>query len=84
MGTIALTYNGGLTSLNLHDFIILTTLPIGTLRYNEIQYIKYTTEYIPKLQIHQHCLGGFETLVWIIIAKILFLGKLESFFLLGQ
>ena len=28
MGTIASTYNGGLTSLTLHDFIILMTLPI--------------------------------------------------------
>ena len=66
MGTIALTYNGGLTSMNLHDFIILMTLPIGTSRYNEIQMILpigtsgynviYTSEYIPKLKIHQHSL----------------------------
>ena len=39
VGTIAPTYNGGLTSLTLHDFIILMTLPIGTLGYNEIQMI---------------------------------------------
>ena len=57
MGTIASTYNGGLTSLTLHDFIILMTpdrrnkhLRQGTMRYNK----KYTSEYIPKLQIHQH------------------------------
>ena len=30
LGTIAQTYNGGLTSLTLHDFIILMTLLIGT------------------------------------------------------
>ena len=28
MGIIDPTYNGGLTSMNLHDFIILTTLQI--------------------------------------------------------
>ena len=63
METIALTYNGELTSLTLHDFIILMTLSIGTSRYNEIQMIlpigtsgyniRNTSEYIPKLQIHQ-------------------------------
>ena len=63
VGTIAPTYKGGLTSLTLHDFIILMTLPIGTLGYNEIQIIlligtlgyniRYTSEYIPNLQIHQ-------------------------------
>ena len=57
MGTIAPT---------LHDFIILMNLPIGKLGYNEIQMIlpigtlgynvRYTSEYIPKLQIHQHFL----------------------------
>ena len=41
MGTISLTYKGGLTSMTLHDFIILTILPIGTLGYNEIQYKIY-------------------------------------------
>ena len=30
---------GGLTSMTLHDFIILMTLSIGTSRYNEIQMI---------------------------------------------
>ena len=54
VGTIASTYNGGLTSMTLHDFIILMNLPIGTSRTNEIQYMKYTSEYISKLQIHQH------------------------------
>ena len=42
--------------MTLHDFIILMTLPIGTSGYNEIQYMKYSSEYIPKLQIHQHSL----------------------------
>ena len=49
--------------MTLHEFIILMTLPIGTSGYNEIQMIlpvgtsryniRYTSEYIPKLQIHQ-------------------------------
>ena len=39
VGTISPTYNGGLTSLNLYDFIILMTLPTGTSGYNEIQMI---------------------------------------------
>ena len=47
-----------------HEFTILIILSIGTLGYNEIQMIlligtlshniRYTSEYIPKLQIHQH------------------------------
>ena len=50
--------------MSLHDFIILMTLLIGTSRYNEIHMIlsigtsghniKYTSEYILKLQIHQN------------------------------
>ena len=73
MGTISLTYNGGLTSLNLHDFIILMTLLIGTSGYNEIQMIlpigtsmyniRYTSEYILKLQKHQHLVLGIYTYV---------------------
>ena len=39
--------------MNLHDFIILMTLLIGTLGTNGIQYMKYTSEYIMKLEIHQ-------------------------------
>ena len=73
MGIISPTYNGGLTSMNLHDFIILMTLPIGTSWYNEIQMILpigtsgyNISEYISKLQIHQHnptsSLGWVETL----------------------
>ena len=42
--------------MNLHEFIILITLSIGTSGTNEIQYKKYTSEYIPKLHIHQHSL----------------------------
>ena len=53
MRTISPTYNGGLTSMNLPNFIILMTLPIGTSRTNGIPYMKYTSEYIMKLQIHQ-------------------------------
>ena len=40
--------------MTLHDLIKLMNLPIGTLGTNEIQYMKYTSEYILKLQIHQH------------------------------
>ena len=37
------------------------TLSIGLLGYNEIQMVKYTSEYILKLQIHQHFLSlGFS------------------------
>ena len=39
MGTIAPTYNGGLTLMTLLEFIILINLLIGTLGYNEIQMI---------------------------------------------
>ena len=57
MGTFPLTYNGGSTYKTLHDLITLIILLIGTSRYKYIQYIKYTSEYIPNLQIHQQ-LGG--------------------------
>ena len=40
--------------MTLHDLITLMILPIGTSGTNEIQYMKYTSEYILKLQIHQH------------------------------
>ena len=52
MGNITPTYNVGLISMTLHDFIILMTLLIGTSGTNEIQYMKYTSEYILKLEIH--------------------------------
>ena len=42
--------------MTLQDLTTLMILPIGTLGTNEIQYIKYTSEYIPKLKIHQHSL----------------------------
>ena len=52
--------------MTLLEFIILMNLPIETLGYNEIQMIlpigtlgyniRYTSEYILKLQIHQHSL----------------------------
>ena len=35
--------------MTLHDFVILIIIPIGNLRYN----IRYKSEYIPKLKIHQ-------------------------------
>ena len=50
--------------MTLHEFIILMILLIGTSGYNEIKMIlpirtsgyniRYTSEYIMKLQIHQH------------------------------
>ena len=42
--------------MTLHYLITLMNLPIGTSGTNEIQYMNYTTGYIPKLQIHQHSL----------------------------
>ena len=42
--------------MTLHDLITLMILPIGTSGTNEIEYMKYTSEYISKLQIHQHSL----------------------------
>ena len=39
--------------MDLHDLITLIILLIGTSETNEIQYMKYTSAYIPKLQIHQ-------------------------------
>ena len=49
MGTISLTYNEGLTLMNLHDSIILMTLPIeGTnisveVKLNTIRSIQVNT-----------------------------------------
>ena len=54
METFPPDQQGGLTSMTLHDLITLMILPIGTSGTNEVQYIKYTSEYILKLQIHQH------------------------------
>ena len=45
--------------MTLDDLITLMILSIGTLGTNEIQYMKYTSEYILKLQIHQQYLHGF-------------------------
>ena len=42
--------------MNLHGLITLMNLLIGTSGINEIKYIEYTSEYILKLQIHQHSL----------------------------
>ena len=53
--------------MTLHDLVTLMILPIGTSGTNEIKYIKYTSEYILKLQIHrQKCnvLGLFSQ-VWL-------------------
>ena len=58
--TIGSTYNGGLTSVTLHDLFTLQILPginIG------VQYIKYTSEYLLKLQIHEHLLIH-KFLIW--------------------
>ena len=53
MGTLTPDQLEGLTSMNLHDLFRITILSRGTLWINEIQYIKYTGDYIPRLQIHQ-------------------------------
>ena len=53
MGNFPFDQLGGLTSMTLHDLITLMILPIGTLGTNEMKYKKYTSEYIPKLEIHQ-------------------------------
>ena len=42
--------------MTLHELITLMILPIGTPGTNETQYMKYTSEYVSKLQIHQHSL----------------------------
>ena len=42
--------------MTLHELITLMIILIGTSGTNEIQYIKYRSEYILKLQIHQHVL----------------------------
>ena len=42
--------------MNLDDLITLMILPIGASGTNETQYMKYTSEYILKLQIHQYSL----------------------------
>ena len=57
MGTFPPDKQGWLTSMTLHDLITLMILPIRIPGTNEIQYMKYTSEYILKLQIHQHLFG---------------------------
>ena len=52
MGTLPPNQQGGFTSMTLHDLIALMNLPIETSGTNEIQYIKYVSEYILKLEIH--------------------------------
>ena len=64
VGTISPTYKGGLISMTLNELITLMNLPIGTSRTNKIQYMKYTSEYIPKLQIHQHSLLTRKVFSW--------------------
>ena len=54
--------------MTLHDLITLMILPIGTLGSNEIQHMKYTSEYIPKLQIHHQefkLLGRFQSRIYL-------------------
>ena len=54
MGTLTPDQLGGLTSMTIHDLFTLLILSIGTSGTNQIQYMKYTSECIPKLQIHQY------------------------------
>ena len=44
--------------MTLHYLITLIILPIGTSGYKEIQHIKYASEYILKLKIHQQVVAG--------------------------
>ena len=53
--------------MTLHDLFTLLILLIGTSGTNQIQYMKYISEYIPKLQIHQHN--------WIKMASFLLVGN---------
>ena len=63
--------------MTLHEFIILMSLLIRISGYNEIEMIlpigtlgydiRYTSEYIPKLQIHQHCQHLQEHLAYFIL-----------------
>ena len=39
--------------MTLYGLITLMILPLGTSGTNEIQFMKYTSEYILKLQVHQ-------------------------------
>ena len=43
--------------MTLHKLITLMILPIGTSRNNEMLLMKYTVEYILKLQIHQQMIA---------------------------
>ena len=54
MGTSPPSQQGGLPSMALHERITLMILLVGTSGTNEIQYMKYKSEYILKLQIHEH------------------------------
>ena len=71
--------------MTLHDFITLMNLLIGTSGTNEIKYMKYTSEYIPKLQIHQQLLykynlsTGTQGLRFILEAYVLGFVVLNSF-----
>ena len=69
MGSICPTYNGGLISMNLHDFIILMTLPIRGI--NIFVGVQWNTisEYIPKLQIHQQMV---EFSSWLTYVELLY------------
>ena len=59
--------------MTLHDLITLMILLIGTLGCNEIQYIRYTSEYIPKLQLHQHKVLEFLTMFTLYLRFIKYL-----------
>ena len=64
MGTLTPDQLGGLTSMTLHELFTLLILSIGTSGTNQIQYMKYTSEYIPKIQIHQHSLLTRKIFSW--------------------
>ena len=71
--------------MTLHDLITLMILPIGTSGTNEIQYIKYTSEYIPKLQIDQHLIifewKWLEKNIDLIIVIYNWLNEISNFYI---
>ena len=64
VGTLTPNQQAGLTSMTLHELFTLSIIPIGTSGTNQIQYMKYISEYILKLQIHQHSLLTRKVFSW--------------------
>ena len=52
--------------MTLHDLFTSLILPIGTSGTKQIQYMKYRSEYILKLQIHQQKVSKRGNVFWIV------------------